>query len=168
MKTRTGFTGRLTPHARGARATGAVLLEVVVALSLFFAAAVVALVGLHGSVMASRNLRLETRAANLAVTLLSEIQMGQVEVADAGPEEYDSEDDEDLADWSWEIITEDVEEQVDTGQETPLKRVQIVITYLARGFVYRLVHLMPADGGRAPADEGGENGESLTAWGAQP
>ena len=168
MKTEAGLTGRLTRDARGARAAGAVLLEVVVALSLFFAGAVVVLVGLHGSVMASRNLRVETRAANLAVSLLSEIQMGQIEIADAGPEEYDSEDDEELANWSWEIITEDVEEQVDTGREIPLKMVRIVITYLPRGFVYRLVHLMPADGGQAPAGEGDEVGEPLTAWGAQP
>jgi hypothetical protein len=65
-----------------------VLLEVVIALALFFGAAVVVLVGLHSSVVAARKLRLEARGADLAVTLLSELQMGQLAVEDAGPDAY--------------------------------------------------------------------------------
>jgi len=167
MSTNPTTAGGPACGARDDRATGAVLLEVVVAMTLFFGAAVVVLVGLHGSVLAARNLRLETRAANLAVSLLSEIQMGQVEVADAGPEEYNSEEDEELADWSWEIITEDVEEEVDVGVEIPLKRVQIVITYRPREFTYRLVHLMPQDAGLAPPDEIDGLGDA-PAFGGRP
>jgi len=131
-----------------------VLLEVVIALSFFFGAAVVVLIGLHSSIIAARNLRLEARGADLAVSLLSELQMGQLAIEDAGPDAYDSQEDESLADWTWQVVTTDLAEddiQLQTAQT--MKRVEIIITNTRQGFTYNLVHLFPSEGGTAGAAE---------------
>ena len=123
---------------------GMVLLEVVVALALFFSAAVVMVVGMRGSIVASRNLKIEARAANLSISLLSELQMGDLPLEDAGPEEYE---DEDLVSWTWEIVTEDIVDDIidaEVTEELPeLKQVTIIITYVPYGREFRLVRLMP-------------------------
>lgn len=121
-----------------------VLLEVVVALSLFFGAAVVMVVGMQGSIVAARNMKIEARAANLTITLLSELQMGERALEDAGPEEYENEN---LANWTREIVTEDVVDDIldaEITEELPkLKRVTIIVTYVPLGREFRLVRLMP-------------------------
>jgi len=138
------------PAGRGARRRATVLLEVVIALALFFGAAVVVLVGLHSGVVAARKLRLEARAADLAVTLLSELQMGQLAVEDAGPEAYDEEA---LADWTWQVVTGDVEDTWDLEDIPPMKRVEILIACPRRAFTYRLVHFFAPETATAGGQE---------------
>ena len=116
--------------------TGVALLEVVVALALFFSMAVAVLGGLSICVQSARQTRLEAQAADLAVTLLSEIQLGVVPVADDGPTAYD----DPLADWTWEIVAGPVESTV-PGLE--LSRVEIIIRNTTQGFTHRLYHLAP-------------------------
>ena len=119
-----------------------VLLEVVIAMALFFGAAVVVLVGLHSSVVAAGRLRLEARAADLAVTLLSELQMGQLAVEDAGPDAYEAEA---LADWTWEVVTSDVEDAWELEDMLPMKRVEVIVACPRKGFTYHLAHFFPPE-----------------------
>ena len=67
---------------------GSVLLEVVLALALFVGAATVISTGLNASVQAVYRLRQSTHAANLAISVLSELQMHIRPVAAAGPEPF--------------------------------------------------------------------------------
>jgi len=160
MNKQTPARRRRTGPTRGRRsadAAGIVLLEVVLALTLFFAAASIILVGTNRSIRAVDMLRREAQAADLAVTLLSEIQMGLLEPTDAGPEAYE----EPLEDWMWEVVTNDFEEQF---VEEGLTQLEIVITHTPSGYTRRLVQWLlveeggeeelalsdPAGGGGAP------------------
>jgi type II secretory pathway pseudopilin PulG len=122
---------------QGRHARAVVLLEVLLSLTLFAGAAAVVLSGLQASIRSAGDVRLEAQAADLAVTLLSEVQMGQVAAADAGPEKYT---DPSLVDWSWQIIT-----SVPDGEDsqTGLKRAEIVISNDRGNYRFRLAHLLP-------------------------
>jgi hypothetical protein len=122
------------------RRCAAVLLEVILALVLFFSGATVILGSLSSSINALRRVRLEAQGVDLATTLLSEIQMGLVDVADAGPEDYE---DESLAEWGWQIVTSPSD---NTALDVPLTRVEIIIFNKTHGYTYRLVHLFPEQG----------------------
>lgn len=112
----------------------AALLEVVLALALFFGVAVGILGGLSASVRAAREIRLDAQAADLAVTLLSEIQLGVVAVENDGPRPYE----EPLENWTWQVAITPV-----TGTLTDLKltRVEVVVRNLPENYTYRLYHL---------------------------
>ena len=118
------------------RRAGVALLEVVLALSLFFGVAMVILAGLSACVRSARDIRLEAQAADLAVTLLSEIQLGAVEIEDAGPMAYE---DEALEDWSWQLVVTPV---VTTLAELDVTRIEIVITNTPHDYTHRLYHLL--------------------------
>ncbi len=115
---------------------GVALLEVVLALSLFFGVAMVILAGLSACVRSASDIRLEAQAADLAVTLLSEIQLGAVEIEDAGPMAYE---DEALEDWSWQLVVTPV---VTTLAELDVTRLEIVITNTPHDYTHRLYHLL--------------------------
>ena len=128
------------PRAKACRPVqarrGAALLEVVVALALFFGVAVAILGGLNTCVQSARDVRLQAQASDLAVTLLSEVQLGLVPVADAGPVTYEAP----LEDWTWEITAVPVDAVV-TGLE--VSHIQIIIRNTPQAYVYRLHHLAP-------------------------
>jgi len=132
-----------------------VLLEVVLSMAIFFGMAAVLLIGVDSSVRAANRLRLEGQAADLAVTLLSEMQMGLVEPIDAGPETYE----QPLQKWSWEIATSPLET---SPMETELTQVEIIIRRVDGQCTYRLAHLFPAQD-----QESGGTGTEETA-GGQP
>ncbi|HUU92297.1 MAG TPA: hypothetical protein VM238_13945 [Phycisphaerae bacterium] len=123
------------PHAPQRRA-GVALLEVVLGLALFFGVAVAILAGLSACVRSARDLRLQARAADLAITLLSEMQLGAVEIEDAGPMGYE---DEALEDWSWEVTVTPI---VGNLTELELTRVEIVIRNTPHDYTHRLYHLL--------------------------
>ena len=128
------------PTTRGS-AGGMVLLEVVLATGLFAMAATGAVIGLHSCFQGLKTMRLQSRASNLAISLAAKVQTGQVPPENDGPNEY--EDDESLIDWTWEIVTEDVELDPELGAP-PMTRVQVVITNVPTGYVYSTLFLMPA------------------------
>jgi len=121
----------------GADRAGVVLLEVVLAIVLFFGGALVILCGLQASLRTAERVRLEAEAADLAVSLLSEVQMGFVELTDDGPNDYE---DEELVGWTWEIVASPVDE---TPEAPPLLRVELIVRYEPAQYAFRLVHLMP-------------------------
>src|SRR6188474_1162503 len=63
-------------RVRNSARAGSVLLEVVLAIVLFAAAAAVVGMALKASIDGAQRLRLSTHAGNLAVTVISELQMG--------------------------------------------------------------------------------------------
>lgn len=121
------------------RAAGVVLLEVVLSLALFFGAALVVLAGLSASLRTAQRVQVEAEAADLAVTLLSEIQMGLVPLVDDGPNDYEYEE---LAGWSWEITAERFDEVVTEPVLPEFFRVQIAVRHAPSGYTYRLTQLM--------------------------
>jgi len=121
-----------------------VLLEVIFAVTLFVAAGAVILGGLNACIRTARDLRLEARGTDLAVTLLSEIQMGLIPAEDDGPTEYEAQEDESLAGWTWQIVTSPFIEE-SSLEGAALKRVEIVIANAEQNFICRLVQLMPEE-----------------------
>ena len=66
------------------------MLEVVLALALFIGAATVISAGISASVEAVNRVRLQTHAANLAISVMSEIKMGARPLAAIGPENLEA------------------------------------------------------------------------------
>jgi len=133
-----GFRNRQSKIANRRFPRGAVLLEVVLALALFVSGALVVLAGLNSALRTARRVQFEARAADLAVTLLSEIQIGVATLENAGPTAYEEPE---LAGWSWQVATAD-EEQLTDGP--PFKRVQVVIRS-PDGFSCRLAQTVEYD-----------------------
>ena len=128
------FSTSCVRRRRAARTRAVVLLEIVFALALF-AAVAGTIIGAFGACIRSvGNLRLEQRASNLAATLLSQVQMGDLPADSDGPNVYD----EPLEDWTWEIAVTDLPEPIDGAR---IKRVRVIITNVVEGYVYRLAYL---------------------------
>jgi len=117
-----------------------VLLEVVLSTALFAMTAMGVLVGVNSCFRSLGKMRLESQAADLAISKVSEVHVGILPPEDDGPNEY--EEDESLADWTWEIITEEVE--LDVELDGPqLLQVQVVITNVPSGYTYSTRFLTP-------------------------
>ncbi len=117
-----------------------VLLEVVLSAGLFTMTALGVLTALSSCFRSLGNMRLESQAADLAISKVSEVHVGILPPEDDGPNEY--EEDESLTDWTWEIITEEVE--LDVELEGPqLLQVQVVITNVPSGYTYSMRFLTP-------------------------
>lgn len=139
-------TSPLTPASvachRGRR--GTILLEVILALGIFFTVATVVFAAMSSSFSTVQRVVVKARAADLAITKLSEIRLGEIEIADDGPNAYEEED---LTDWTWQIVATPV--QSDTTLPAPETQVEVVITHAPSGQVYRVVRLFaPETGGR--------------------
>ena len=127
------------------------LLEVVLALAIFFGVAAAVLGGLSACIRSAERVRREAQAADLAVTLLSEMQLGVVEVEDSGAMAYE---DEALADWTWEVVVAPV---VSNVTDLELTRVEITIRHTPGGYTHRLYYLLA---------KGSETAQ--VAWGSRP
>ena len=123
-------------HPAGRRA--AVLLEIVLALTIFVGMAMTVLAGLSTSVHSARNLGLQTRAADLAVTLFSQMELGLVAAEDAGPEAYE---DEALADWTWQVTVQPMAGEL---PELELTAAEVTIRHTPSGYTFRLSRLLTA------------------------
>lgn len=102
---------------------GTVLLETVLALVLFVGAAAVIAAAINSSMSGIERLRLETHAADLGVTVLSELQLGLRSVGTAGPQEFDPP----FEGWSWEVVSEELPSA--TGEGTPLTQVEVIVRH---------------------------------------
>ncbi len=124
---------RTSRQSAGSSAAGAVLLEVVLALTLFVSAAAVIGAGLNQCLNAAYRLRTRTEAADLAVTLISEVQMGKIAPVTIGATAYD---DEPLADWTWKMTAEQMD-------DVPgLLLVTVTVTHEPSGVFHRLTEWM--------------------------
>jgi hypothetical protein len=116
---------------------GSVLLEVVLALVIFAAAAAVIGTGLKSAIDGVERLRLQTHASNLAVSVLSELQMSARSLDDTGPEPFAAP----FAGWTWEITAQLWGEA--RGEDEPLTLVEVVVRSEDPAFVHRLAQVMP-------------------------
>ena len=121
---------------RSSARRGAILLEVIFAIVLFASAAAAVIGALNSCMQATGNIRLDAQSADLAVTLLSEIQMGLLPAVSDGPKPFD---DPDRLDWTWEIATQQAE--MPTTDLTPMVSVEVIITHVS-GYTYRLRTIM--------------------------
>jgi type II secretory pathway pseudopilin PulG len=114
-----------------------VLLEVVLALILFVGAAAVISSGMTASVAAVERQKLNTHAVNLAVSLLSELQMGRYPLENAGPTPWETP----FEDWTWQIEVEST--LAVRSSEFTLKKATITIRHESQPITYRLTQRFP-------------------------
>lgn len=114
------------------------LLEVVLALALFMGAATVISTGLNASVQAVYRLRQSTHAANLAISVLSELQMHVRPVAAAGPEPFAAP----FELWTWKI--EITQPESGSLEADAMRRVEVIIRHTEDPVVQRLTKFMRA------------------------
>lgn len=147
----TSGTGRHSPSQPGAGHRpdrGAVLLEVILALTLFVFAAGIISSSLQTAV--SRTLRLhdQTHALDLAASVIAEIEMGARPAQAAGPEHFEAP----FEAWTWQI--EAAAASFGPGDSAPLQRVTVIVRNDAGTTTQRLSELV--------------SGEVLPAVGADP
>jgi hypothetical protein len=130
------------------RCDGAVLLEVVLALVLFVAAATILTSGMSSSLDSLERLRINTHAADLAVSVLSEVQMGVKSLALSGPQPFETP----LEAWTWEVVASPA--QTESDDTTPFKRIEVIIRHEDPPVVYRLGEVLRLDESKmAPEDK---------------
>jgi type II secretory pathway pseudopilin PulG len=123
------------------RQAGAVLLEVVLALVLFVSAATVLTSGLSSSLDAVERLRLSTHAANLAVTVISELQLGTRTLAGNGPQPFETP----FEQWTWEAVATPLQGEYDENKQ--FNTVEVIIRHAESPIVYRLSQVLSAEQG---------------------
>ena len=116
--------------------SGAVLLEVVLALVLVAGAAAVIGAGLSASIDRVERLKLNAHAADLAVSVMSELQMGGKVISEDGPETFEAP----FEQWTWEAQAEVTDQKVrDTGRT---KKVEVIIRHEEPPVVHRLCQVI--------------------------
>ena len=112
-----------------------ILLEVVLALGLFAGAATVIALGINASVQAVYRLRLNTHASNLAISVMSEMQMQVRPVATLGPEAFLPP----FGSWTYQIVVAPLEES--PLEADALQSVEVIVRHSEEGIAQRLTHL---------------------------
>lgn len=131
-------TPRPTP-IHGSR--GAALLEVLLALALFVAAAAVMTVALNASMASLDRQRLGTHAANLAASVLAEVQLGIRPLVSAARLPLESP----FQDWTLELAVTPTESGA--GEPTGLARVEVVVRHQFEPVVQRLAQVLKLNRG---------------------
>lgn len=124
-------------------ARGSVLLEVILALTLFVTAAAIVTSGMNASADSLDRQRLNTHAANLAATALAEVQLGLRSTALAGEQPFA----EPFEKWTAELVVAPTE--TETGGPSGLLRVEVIIRHQEFPLVRRLAQII-----RVPEDTG--------------
>jgi len=116
---------------------GVVLLEVVLALVLIAGAAAVIAAGLITSIDRVERLKLNAHAADLAVSVMSELQIGSKLISEDGPEAFEAP----FEAWTWEAQAEVTTDQKvrDTGRT---KKVEVIIRHEDPPVVHRLCQVI--------------------------
>ena len=125
---------------RALRKSGSVLLEVVLALALFVGAATIISAGINASIHSVDRVRLQNHAANLAITVISQMQMHARPIAPVGPEPFPPP----FQDWTYKIEIAQNENAIE-GSEN-LRPVEVIIKHTQENTVHRLTSLFaPSD-----------------------
>lgn len=117
-------------------AAGAVLLEVVLALTLFVAAAAVLGMALSSAIDGVERQRLNTHAANLAVTVLSEIQLGIRTSGEGGAVPFAAP----FKSWTVEVLQTPVENEL--GESSSAVLVEVVVRHADPPVTHRLAQII--------------------------
>jgi len=127
------------PPIHPRRASGAVLLEVLLAVALFVAAAAIATASLNSSLRSLERQRLQTHAIQLASSVLAEIQLGIR--SSTGGASAAQPFETPFQDWTWEIVTDSG--AADYSESNPLERIEVVIRHRTEPVVHRLAQRLP-------------------------
>lgn len=115
---------------------GAVLLEVVLALVLFVAAAAILTSALSSSLDGVERLRLETHAADLAVSVVSELQLGIKTLTGDTAQPFVPPQEG----WTWEA--QPIPDQNRSDETNQFTRVEVIIRHDQPALVYRLSEVL--------------------------
>jgi len=116
---------------------GAVLLEVLLAVALFVAAAAIATASLNSSLRALDRQRLQTHATLVAASVLAEVQLGIRPTTAATAQPLDPP----FQDWTWELATDS--SPTDFSESSPLERIEVVVRHRTESIVHRLAQRLP-------------------------
>jgi len=119
-----------------ARARGTALLEVILALALFVVAAAIVTSGMNASTENLSRQRRHTHAANLAATVLAEIQLGIRRTSEVSEQPFAAPFDQ----WTSELIVTPTE--TESGEASGLLRVEVVIRHQDSALVRRLAQII--------------------------
>jgi hypothetical protein len=114
---------------------------------LFVAAATILTGGLSSSMDTLERLRLNTHAADLAVTVLSELQMGVKTLSVSGAQPFEAP----LEGWTWEVVSSPSQLPSESEQATPFKQVEVIIRHEDPPLVYRLGEVLRIDDSKSSA-----------------
>jgi len=142
--------------------SGAVLLEVILAMTLFFVAAGVVVGALDGALRGAKTLKLEAQAADLAMSKLADIQSSLTPPVAEGATEYKEE--ENLPGWTCEVAVEKME--VANEAAPPMSRVTVIIRQPDQNFTYQISQLILALQPEAADDSAAASGTGGTTGGA--
>ena len=115
---------------------GTALLEAILALALFVIAAAIVTSGMNSSTDNLDRQRLNTHAANLAATVLAEIQLGIRPLSEAGEQPFLAPFDQ----WTAELAVAPTE--TETGEASGLLRVEVIIRHKESTIVRRLAQII--------------------------
>jgi type II secretory pathway pseudopilin PulG len=123
-----------TIYSKGSRrgSVGAVLLEVLLAVALFAAAAAVATTALNASLESLERQKLDCQALNLATSVMAEIQLGIRSANSTGARPLETP----FQEWTWETSQSPAE--TSTGDLTGLTRVEVIIRHQQQQTIQRL------------------------------
>lgn len=127
---------RFNPAPSASLRRGTALLEVLLALALFVVAAAIVTSGMSASTDNLDRQRLNTHAANLAATVLAEIQLGIRSTAEAGEQPFVEPFDK----WTVELVVTPTE--TETGEASGLLRVEAIIRHKDSMLVRRLAQVI--------------------------
>ena len=118
---------------------GAALLEVLIALAIFVAAAAIVTGALNSSLESLERQRLGTHAVNLATSVMAEIQLGIRVPGGEGRRPFDAP----FQDWTWEASLLPVEDAIGTtGATGGSTRVEVVVRHKTAPVVRRLAQII--------------------------
>jgi hypothetical protein len=150
LSSRSKVNGAAAKLRRRCGQKGAVLLEVVLALVLFVAAAAVLTSGLSSSLDGVERLRLQAHAADMAVSVFSELQMGIKSLALSGPQPFDPP----VEGWTWEAVATPLQmQQTESEEATPFKRIEVIVRHDAPAVVYRMSQVLQIDPNQAAKEQ---------------
>ena len=129
---------RYTQSARERARAASVLLEVVLALALFIGAATVISAGISASVDAVHRVRLQTHAANLAISIMSELKIGARPLAAVGPENLETPFDA----WLYRVNLNASDTAVSETDST--RAVEVIVWHTEENVVHRVTQLFRA------------------------
>lgn len=115
---------------------GTALLEVLLALALFVVAAAIVTSGMSASTDNLDRQRRNTHAANLAATVLAEIQLGIRSTAEAGEQPFTAP----FEQWTSELVVTPTE--TEAGEASGLLRVEVIVRHQDSALVRRLAQVI--------------------------
>jgi type II secretory pathway pseudopilin PulG len=118
---------------------GVALLEVLLALALFVSAAAIITSALNASVASVERQKLHTHAANLATSVLAELQLGIRTPSGGAAQAFEPP----FEDWTWELITTPAE--TEAGDASGLSLVEVVVRHKSSSVVHRLGETLRLD-----------------------